>query len=393
MYLLQRALRFLSPVGRILRLLFSSIAFRFRNQDGLPLVTVIVPLYNEERFLLACLTSIRRQRYRNLECMIVNDGSTDRSREIAVAFCKKDDRFRVVDQPENRGLSSSRNLGVEHARGKYVQFLDADDYLYPDAIWRRVLLLEKRNDEGVAGAHCRIIQRQEDDSPRAPFGSSFLPAPGIDSDFIACRGDCPFNVHAALVRTEVVRRLGGFDESMKHGAEDWDLWQRIMRHGYTFLTADVCGGGYRQKRNSMIRTSPARHVGEAIRLIDEAYADIRPDAVVEGTSFVFTRGVGYYTKTIVKAQRLIGFATMAWLRGDHEEFVWILDQFEPGSAYYLARTLDIPWAIDEAIMRYHCIEWPEYKGRLAEFNEQRMAVRNAIRQRIGPDAEPEETTP
>ena len=89
-------------------------------------VSVIVPVFNTERYLRTCLNSLASQTFSDFEAILVDDGSTDASFAICKEFCEKDDRFRVL-QKKNGGASSARNLGLEHARGEYVYFLDSDD--------------------------------------------------------------------------------------------------------------------------------------------------------------------------------------------------------------------------------------------------------------------------
>lgn len=92
------------------------------------MVSVIVPIYNVEKYLERCLDSIVNQTYRNLEIILVNDGSTDRSGEICRRYMQSDSRIRLLDQ-KNLGLSAARNAGLDHMRGEYVTFVDSDDYI------------------------------------------------------------------------------------------------------------------------------------------------------------------------------------------------------------------------------------------------------------------------
>ena len=85
-------------------------------------VSIVIPVYNAERFLDACLKSVEEQTYPHYEAIIVNDGSTDGSREIAESFCRRDPRFKLFDK-ENGGLSSARNLGIDNSRGEWLFFL------------------------------------------------------------------------------------------------------------------------------------------------------------------------------------------------------------------------------------------------------------------------------
>lgn len=111
------------------------------------LVSIIVPCYNQAQYLDECLQSVLKQTYRYWECIIINDGSTDKSDEIAKKWVFKDSRFRYIYK-ENNGLSSARNTGLDLAKGDYIQFLDSDDLL---EINRFELLLslakEKRSSE------------------------------------------------------------------------------------------------------------------------------------------------------------------------------------------------------------------------------------------------------
>ena len=98
-----------------------------------PLVSVIVPVYNVEKYLRQCLDSILGQTYKNLEIIIVNDGSTDSSANIIKEYKKTDDRIVVISQ-KNQGLSAARNAGVKKATGNYIMFVDSDDWIAPDIV-------------------------------------------------------------------------------------------------------------------------------------------------------------------------------------------------------------------------------------------------------------------
>lgn len=98
-----------------------------------PLVSVIIPVYNAEKFLHECIESVLRQTYENLQVIIIDDGSKDNSRQIEDVFQNKDKRITLIKK-ENRGVSSARNIGLQYAQGDYIYFLDADDVLYPNAL-------------------------------------------------------------------------------------------------------------------------------------------------------------------------------------------------------------------------------------------------------------------
>ncbi|MBK2255832.1 glycosyltransferase family 2 protein [Francisella philomiragia] len=97
------------------------------------LVSVIIPIYNVEQFLSRCLDSVINQTYKNLEIILVNDGSSDNSLEICEDYAKKDNRIKIVNK-NNGGLSSARNAGLDICKGKYISFIDSDDWVSLDYI-------------------------------------------------------------------------------------------------------------------------------------------------------------------------------------------------------------------------------------------------------------------
>lgn len=107
-------------------------------------VSVIVPIYNAANFLEECLEMLISQSYTNIEVIMINDGSTDKSEEICQRYVVHDERFILISQ-ENKGVCVARNLGMEKATGKWVIFADADDYYYKDGIEKMVKLINNRN--------------------------------------------------------------------------------------------------------------------------------------------------------------------------------------------------------------------------------------------------------
>lgn len=95
------------------------------------MVSIIIPVYNTEKYVVDCLRSIRNQTFTDFEAILVNDGSTDRSEEICRRFCAQDSRFRLISIP-NRGAAGARNVGLQEAKGDYIAFTDSDDWLEPD---------------------------------------------------------------------------------------------------------------------------------------------------------------------------------------------------------------------------------------------------------------------
>ncbi len=124
-----------------------------------PLVSIIVPLYNGEQTIERCLSSIRNQSYKNIEVLVVNDGSKDHSMKVLKKFEETDSRFQIINKT-NSGVSDSRNLGMKHARGKYLQFIDSDDWLVKDATETFVTAAETYNCDMIITDYHRVVNRK-----------------------------------------------------------------------------------------------------------------------------------------------------------------------------------------------------------------------------------------
>ena len=123
-----------------------------RDPEGVSgLVTVVIPCYNQAHFLTEAIESVLSQSYPNFEVVVVDDGSTDDTSEVAGRYPQK---VRLIRQ-ENRGLSGARNTGIGHARGEYVVFLDADDRLLPEALEVGIEQLEAHPECAFVSGHCR----------------------------------------------------------------------------------------------------------------------------------------------------------------------------------------------------------------------------------------------
>ena len=121
-----------------------------------PLVSIIIPVYNAAPDLATCIESVRRQRYQHIEVLLVNDGSSDASLHICRMYAERDPRFCVIDK-ENSGVSATRNLAIERARGQYLQFVDSDDWLDANATRLLVERAEETDADLVISHFCRVV--------------------------------------------------------------------------------------------------------------------------------------------------------------------------------------------------------------------------------------------
>ncbi len=133
-----------------------------------PKISVVVPIYNVEKFLPFCLDSIVKQTYKNLEIILVDDGSTDSSLLICKKYATHDNRIKIIHH-ENHGLSYSRNRGIEIASSEYISFIDADDIIAPN-FYEHLLHLLLSNDADIS--ECAFIKIDETDLPNYTFSTN-----------------------------------------------------------------------------------------------------------------------------------------------------------------------------------------------------------------------------
>ncbi|MDH3628276.1 MAG: glycosyltransferase [Acidobacteriota bacterium] len=199
-----------------------------------PSVSIVVTCYNYGRFLRGCLESVLAQTYRDYEVLVIDDGSTDDSVEIAREFVAGE-RIRLHER-ENGGQAKAKNDGIRLARGAYIAFLDADDYWESDKLQRQVELLEG-GDAGVVFSRSRQVNEAG-----KPVGSSsnnkyLLPRRGDVTGSLIFDNFVPFS--SSVVRRECFEQLGVFDENLAM-AIDWDLWLRFsIRYKFDFVDAPL----------------------------------------------------------------------------------------------------------------------------------------------------------
>ena len=107
------------------------------------LISIIIPVYNVEKYLKECVDSVRKQTYKNLEIILIDDGSKDNSGKLCDELAKEDNRIKVIHK-ENGGLSDARNVGIENATGEYIQFIDSDDFVEKDMIEIYIMIFVKK---------------------------------------------------------------------------------------------------------------------------------------------------------------------------------------------------------------------------------------------------------
>ncbi len=186
-------------------------------------------MYNTDKYLDKCLSSIELQTYQNFECLVVNDGSTDNSQAIALRFTNRDMRFKLLNKT-NGGLASARNHGMNNSSGGYIAFLDADDYWISTKLESQVKLLFNNpwGKEVVLFGQCFV--EVEDGERYLYLGKPYQnhPAELLASNSVSGSGS------GVLMPRSALTKVGLFEESLR-SFEDLEYWFRLAVSGYPFV--------------------------------------------------------------------------------------------------------------------------------------------------------------
>ncbi len=214
-------------------------------------ISIIIPTYNQQDYLNDCIDSVLAQTVKPHEIIIVNDGSTDNTKEIAESYKE----VKVVNQT-NRGLSSARNTGIMNATGTWILPLDSDDILKENAIERLQQEIKQNNYDDLFNENGADV-----------IGISFK-CFGLNSDPIILMKDPQiedFKVanrigYCSLIKRSVLLEVGGYSAKMVQGYEDLHLWFTLMSRGKKIKTIQDILWLYRVRENSMISDSIKHHV-------------------------------------------------------------------------------------------------------------------------------------
>jgi len=187
-----------------------------------PIISVVMSVYNGEKYLREAIDSILNQTFTNFEFIIVNDGSTDKSLEIIKSYA--DSRIVIIDQ-ENTGLAKALNNGINIAKGKYIARMDADDISELNRLEVQFDYLEKNEDIGILGTWIELIDEKDN-----VIGNKKEPVNPEDIHNIILTYGC-FNHGTVMFRKSLFRKAGGYSNVFPENSptEDFALWNRMLR--------------------------------------------------------------------------------------------------------------------------------------------------------------------
>lgn len=200
-------------------------------------VSIIIPCFNQEKYIIEAIESALNQTYRNIEILCINDGSTDNSSKVIKEFVDKYKNIVFFDLEENKGVVYARNLAIDASTGEYILPLDADDTIEPTYVEKAVEILNNKPEIGIV--YCKAKK----------FGIKNkawnLPDFNIDAFLY---DNCIFN--CALFRKKDFFNAGKYKENMVNGCEDWDLWLSIIELGLKPYRINEVLFNYRQHGKS-----------------------------------------------------------------------------------------------------------------------------------------------
>jgi glycosyltransferase involved in cell wall biosynthesis len=231
---------------------------------SMPLVSIIVPLFNKEKFILDCLFSIANQEYSNWECIIVDDGSSDQSVFLVEKFAKAAPGDWKILRKQNGGPSSARNYGIRHAHGEFIAFLDADDVWLPNKITCQLDILG-RSPAALMALSDYLILEQDSSKMRAVRNSR---SPQLLGKWLDMRGFGGLVESTGLVRQSVFEKNVFFDETHETG-EGLDFMLQIAKLGEfivvpEFLTVYRLSEGQLHKNEELVQKN--------MRILTKKYA-------------------------------------------------------------------------------------------------------------------------
>lgn len=223
-----------------------------------PLVSVVMPAYNAEKFILEAIRSILAQGYPSVEILVIDDGSKDNT----VALVRREAPQARIIQQTNAGAAAARNTGLRLAQGKYICFLDADDGWFPGKLSAQVDYLQKHPEAGMVYHGWFVCVPDEAGSYSTP---KRLEDPAFGQIDPACSGwiytrlllDCIVHTSTVMMRLEVVREVGFFETTLAIG-EDYDYWLRVSRN-YQIHKLTGTYSFYRAALGSLTSQPPAEN--------------------------------------------------------------------------------------------------------------------------------------
>lgn len=222
-----------------------------------PLVSIIVPCYNQAQYLPETLNSVLSQQFEEWECIIVNDGSPDNTEEVAKEWCVKDSRFKYFSK-ENTGVSDTRNFAIAKASGAYILPLDGDDIIGDQFLKEAVLTFNKEPDTKLVYSKCTLFGLKETKYDGKEYSFEHM----LKENLIPV---------TALFRKSDFDATIGYNPNMVYGLEDWDFWLTFLSPSDIVVKIDAYHCLFRTKevsRSASLNANMTKHEKALLQLFD-----------------------------------------------------------------------------------------------------------------------------
>lgn len=269
-------------------------------------VSIIVPVYNSEKYLKRSIESILNQTYKDLEIIIIDDKSTDNSKKIIQKYASSDNRIRAFYSEVNHGVSRSRNIGLKSISGDYVMFMDSDDYIVPEAIEKMVNASIKYDADIVDNYHLIIYSKK---NKEYYFTESKVPKKtlvmGSLKDNIDILTKSTY-ITGKLIKKELIGDLT-FDESLRR-YEDLVFEHNLKKKIKNLVFINDVDYYYYQVSDSLINTLGEKHIAylDAAKEVIDNYKDSNEEIKLKIESLLVTNGFLTGVSKIVKNDKSIG---------------------------------------------------------------------------------------
>jgi len=202
------------------------------------LVSVIIPYYRSKNYIFKAVNSVIKQTYRNFELIIIDDENSSESKSLLIKIKKKSKKIKIFSTVKNVGAGFARNLGVEKSKGKFISFLDSDDYWHKNKLNKQILFIKKNNFDICYTGYTVFNKKKIIYRPKIPLLMNYR----------NLLNECPICCSSVVIKKEI---LNNFKFNNYKTKEDYDLWLRISKSNLIFFGLNEYLTFHRKRKNSL----------------------------------------------------------------------------------------------------------------------------------------------
>lgn len=293
----------------------------------MPKISVIIPVYNTERYLDKCLTSVINQSFKDIEIILINDGSTDNSYKICQEYVKKDSRIILVNQ-KNKGQGFARNLGIKLAKSPYLAFIDSDDFISPLMLEKLYLKILEDNSDIVKCSYTRVLKdgssTNENSKPLNPNKKELFKTL-LSIDYLSLFPD-------GLYKKELFIKNNLFFKKMVY--EDAELALKLIYYSKKISYIDNILYFWRKTDNSTSRSISNKQIDDIFKLCKLTYKFLKKKKLHKKYKFEFLQRCFYYQNRII--DKIISYG-----KDDKEKYLKYFDKKVSKNKFFSKKYINI----------------------------------------------------